>query len=138
MDIRQAIKTKRLYFDGGMGTLLQKSGLNPGEKPENWNITHSDVITNIHLEYLRAGTNILTTNSFGANSLKFDNLEEIIPAAINNAKKAIELLGGKIEKIEEISLSEDMTRTFVVIKKIKNTPPKYPRQGAKISKNPIV
>ena len=78
MDIRQAIKTKRLYFDGGMGTLLQKSGLKPGEKPENWNITHSDVITNIHLEYLRAGTNILTTNSFGANSLKFDNLEEII------------------------------------------------------------
>jgi len=57
---------------------------------------------------------------------------------VKDAKKAIELLGGKIEKIEEISLSEDMTRTFVVIKKIKNTPPKYPRQGAKISKNPIV
>ena len=57
---------------------------------------------------------------------------------VKNAKKAIELLGGKIEKIEEISLSEDMTRTFVVIKKVKNTPPKYPRQGAKISKNPIV
>lgn len=57
---------------------------------------------------------------------------------VKNAKKAIELLGGKIEKIEEISLSEDMTRTFVVIKKVKNTPPKYPRLGAKISKNPIV
>ena len=99
MDIRQAIKTKRLYFDGGMGTLLQKSGLKPGEKPENWNITHSDVITNIHLEYLRAGTNILTTNSFGANSLKFDNLEEIIPAAINNAKKAIELFEGDKENL---------------------------------------
>ena len=57
---------------------------------------------------------------------------------VKDAKKAIELLGGKIEKIEEISLSEDMTRTFVVIKKVKNTPPKYPRLGAKISKNPIV
>ena len=57
---------------------------------------------------------------------------------VKNAKKAIEVLGGKIEKIEELSLSEDMTRTFIVIKKVKNTPPKYPRQGAKISKNPIV
>ena len=99
MNIREAIKTKRLYFDGGMGTLLQKSGLMPGELPENWNITHSDVITNIHLEYLRAGTNILTTNSFGANSLKFQNLEEIIPAAINNAKKAIELFEGDKENL---------------------------------------
>lgn len=99
MDIREAIKTKRLYFDGGMGTLLQKSGLKPGELPELWNITHSDVITNIHLEYLKAGTNILTTNSFGANSLKFDSLEEIIPAAINNAKKAIELFEGDKENL---------------------------------------
>lgn len=57
---------------------------------------------------------------------------------VQSAKKAIELMGGKIEKIEELSLSEDMTRTFIIIRKIKNTPPKYPRQGAKISKNPIV
>ena len=57
---------------------------------------------------------------------------------VRDAKKAIEVLGGKIEKIEELFLSEDMTRTFIVIKKVKNTPPKYPRQGAKISKNPIV
>ena len=57
---------------------------------------------------------------------------------VKDAKKAIELLGGKIEKIEELTLSEDMTRTFIVIKKVKNTPPKYPRQGAKLSKNPIV
>lgn len=97
MDIKQAIKTKRLYFDGGMGTLLQESGLKTGELPEKFNIEHSDTIVNIHLEYLKAGANILTTNTFGANSFKFQNLEEIIFAAISNAKKAIELFDGDKE-----------------------------------------
>lgn len=99
MDIREVIKSKRLYFDGGMGTLLQKSGLKPGELPETWNLSHPDVITNIHLEYLKAGTNILTSNTFGANCLKFQNLEEIIPAAVSNAKKAIELFDGNEENL---------------------------------------
>ena len=99
MDIRNAIKEKRLFFDGGMGTLLQKSGLKSGELPELWNISHCDVITDIHLQYLKSGTNILTTNTFGANCLKFDNLNEIIPAAVNNAKKAIELFDGDKENL---------------------------------------
>lgn len=99
MDIRNAIKEKRLFFDGGMGTLLQKSGLKSGELPELWNISHCDAITDIHLQYLKSGTNILTTNTFGANCLKFDNLNEIIPAAVNNAKKAIELFDGDKENL---------------------------------------
>ena len=97
--IRKKLKESRLYFDGGMGTLLQKSGLKPGELPENWNLSHPEVITEIHLEYLKAGTNILTTNTFGANSLKFENLEEIIPAAINNARKAISLYEGEKDNL---------------------------------------
>lgn len=98
MNIKELIKKERLYFDGGMGTLLQKNGLLPGELPEMWNITHSDVLVNIHLDYLKAGTNILTANTFGANCLKFQNLEEIISCAIANAKKAIELFDGDKEK----------------------------------------
>ncbi|MBQ8028892.1 MAG: homocysteine S-methyltransferase family protein [Clostridia bacterium] len=97
--IRKKLKESRLYFDGGMGTLLQKSGLKSGELPENWNLSHPEVITEIHLEYLKAGTNILTTNTFGANSLKFENLEEIIPAAINNARKAISLYEGEKDNL---------------------------------------
>lgn len=92
--IKDLLNKRRIYFDGGMGTLLQKKGLKAGEKPELWNITHPDVLTEIHLSYLNAGSNVITTNTFGANSLKFDNLEEIISAAIRNAKKAIELFGG--------------------------------------------
>ncbi len=91
MDIRELLKKKRIYFDGGMGTLLQKAGLKAGEKPEMWNITHSDVITNIHLDYLKAGSNVITANTFGANSLKFQNLEEIISSAIANAKRAVDM-----------------------------------------------
>lgn len=94
MNIKELLNKKRLYIDGGMGTLLQKRGLQPGEKPEIWNITHSEDITDIHLSYLKAGSNIITTNTFGANSLKFNNTEEIISAAIRNAKRAIEIFDG--------------------------------------------
>ena len=93
MNIRDLIGKQRLYFDGGMGTLLQAAGLMPGEKPELWNITHAEAVKNIHLDYLNAGSNIISTNTFGANSLKFDNLEQIIAAAIKNAKDALKESG---------------------------------------------
>ena len=94
MNILEKIKLSRTYFDGGMGTLLQEKGLQPSELPELWNITHSDIITDIHKAYYASGCNIVTTNTFGANRLKFDNLEEIISAAINNAKKARDQFSG--------------------------------------------
>lgn len=93
MNIRNLLGKQRLYFDGGMGTLLQAAGLKPGEKPELWNITHSESVKNIHLDYLNAGSNIISTNTFGANSLKFDNLEQIIALALKNAKDAIKESG---------------------------------------------
>ena len=89
MSIRNLLGKERLYFDGGMGTLLQAKGLKAGEIPEIWNITHPDIIRDIHLAYLNAGSNIITSNTFGANCLKFDNLEEIISSAVANAKRAI-------------------------------------------------
>lgn len=95
MNIKELLNKRRIYFDGGMGTLLQKRGLTAGEKPELWNITRAEDITDIHLAYLNAGSNVITTNTFGANCLKFDNLEEIISSAINNARKAIELFEGE-------------------------------------------
>lgn len=95
MNIKELLNKRRIYFDGGMGTLLQKRGLTAGEKPETWSITHPEVLTDIHLQYLNAGSNVITTNTFGANCLKFDNLEEIISSAINNARKAIELFEGE-------------------------------------------
>ncbi len=91
MNIRDYLNKERLYSDGGFGTLLQARGLMAGEKPEMWNITRPEDITAIHLEYLNAGSDIISTNTFGANPFKFDCLEEIISAAFRNAKKAVEL-----------------------------------------------
>ena len=79
-----------LFFDGAMGTQLQKNGLKSGELPENMNLTRPDVILSIHKAYLDAGCNVITTNTFGANSLKFSNVEEIITSAVSLAKKATE------------------------------------------------
>lgn len=86
--ISQLINTKRLYFDGGMGTVLQKRGLKSGDLPENWNLKHPEIIESIHREYLDAGANIITTNTFGVNCLKHDNYEELIVAAVNCARNA--------------------------------------------------
>ncbi len=92
MNFRDFLKSNIVYLDGGMGTLLQKQGLVPGEHPEEWNVTHPQVITDIHRSYYDSGSNLVCTNTFGANCLKFgdDRLEEIIKAAVYNAKKAKE------------------------------------------------
>lgn len=88
-NICKLIDKKRLYFDGGMGTVLQKRGLKSGELPENWNLSHPDIIEAIHREYLEAGANIITTNTFGVNCLKHENYEELIRSAIDCAKNAV-------------------------------------------------
>ena len=80
-----------LLFDGGMGTLLQAKGLRPGELPETWNIEHTEEIVDIHRQYFEAGSDIVLTNTFGANALKFHsgeyNLQDIVTAAVVSAKE---------------------------------------------------
>lgn len=100
MNFREYLQNHIVYLDGGMGTLLQKSGLSLGEFPERWNLTHGDVVTDIHTAYFDAGSNVVATNTFGANPFKFDcsELEEIIREAVNNAKKARKRSVGSQEK----------------------------------------
>ncbi len=92
MNVLQYLKNNILHLDGGMGTLLQARGLLTGEMPERWNLSHAEEIKNIHKQYFNAGSHIVNTNTFGANCLKFeaDELEEIICAAIKNARRAAE------------------------------------------------
>lgn len=100
MNIRDFIKNNIVYLDGGMGTLLQKSGLQPGELPEHWNISHPEVIREIHKNYYDSGSNVVNTNTFGANTLKFsiDELDEIICHAVKNADEARKASSGDQEK----------------------------------------
>ena len=57
---------------------------------------------------------------------------------LEKSRKAIEVLGGRFEKIENINIDENMERNIVIIKKVKNTPNKYPRKAGKPSKEPII
>ena len=89
-----------MLLDGGMGTLLQAAGLPLGELPERWNLSHAEKIIEIHKAYFDAGSNIVATNTFGANCLKFteQELDEIVAAAVANARAAAELASGNQAK----------------------------------------
>lgn len=95
--IRERLGKELLFFDGGMGTLLQEKGLEPGELPELWNVTHPQEIRSIHRRYMEAGSDIVLTNTFGANALKFHDdscsLEEIVNAAVGHVKEAARQCG---------------------------------------------
>mgnify|MGYP000845845059 CR=1 FL=1 len=81
-------------IDGGMGTMLQAAGLGDGACPELFNVEHPDVVEHIHAEYLRHGSDIITTNTFGGTALKLDEyqlghrMDEINRAAVKVAQAA--------------------------------------------------
>lgn len=79
MNILDEIKANKILLsDGALGTLLQSKGLKPGECPELWNISHRSEIRAIAESYLQAGSDIITTNSFGGSRIKLSlyGLEE--------------------------------------------------------------
>ncbi len=92
MNFNEYMKENIVVFDGAMGTMLQKKGLKLGEIPETLNIVQRDEIIEIHKEYLDAGANVITSNTFGANEQKLLNsgysVEEVIDAAVSLANEA--------------------------------------------------
>ncbi|WP_297210631.1 homocysteine S-methyltransferase family protein [uncultured Flavonifractor sp.] len=93
MNLRDVLGRKRLFFDGGTGTLLQAQGLKGGELPETWNLLHPERIQALHRSYLEAGADILCTNTFGANAIKFPSdgplaLEAVVRAGVALARAA--------------------------------------------------
>ena len=96
MTIREEIGKRILFFDGGMGTLLQEQGLQAGELPETWNLKNPEPIIQIHKAYLAAGADIILANTFGANRFKYGgDLEKNVTAGVANAKKAVVESGKK-------------------------------------------
>ena len=99
-ELMEEIRKRIVFFDGGTGSLLQANGLKPGELPETWNILHPEIVTKLHYDYLEAGADIIKTNTFGANGLKFNDsseygLDGIVTAAMENAKNAVGKAGKK-------------------------------------------
>ena len=106
MNFREFLQQNIVRLDGGMGTLLQARGLQAGEQPERWNLTHSDVITDIQRQYFDAGSNVVCTNTFGANPLKFSpaELDAIVKAALGNARAAMAQSIGEQEKFVALDI----------------------------------
>lgn len=94
MTFRQLLKNKKtILLDGAMGTMLQPNYLKAGDIPEILNIINPDIITDIHKKYIQAGSQIIYTNTFGANRKKLPvdlSIKEVIQAALTAAKKATE------------------------------------------------
>lgn len=93
MEVREFLKNNILLFDGAMGTMLQNNGLKLGDIPEEINFNNPDTLTKIHKEYIKAGCNVITLNTFGANIKKLENskysVEDIITKSYKIAKDAI-------------------------------------------------
>ncbi len=87
-DIRAAIKSRRLYFDGGFGTMVEQRGGATLSPPELLNLSDPTLVRSIHRAYLDAGSRILTANTFGVNRDKYENYEELIHSALRLAKEA--------------------------------------------------
>ena len=106
MNVREFLKNNITVLDGGMGTLLQRAGLNPGELPETWNLTHPEEVERIHRAYFEAGSNIVCANTFGANSLKFSDgeLDAIVKCAMEIAMTARERANGENERFIALDL----------------------------------
>ena len=94
-EVKEQLNKRPLLLDGAMGTMLQAYGLKSGECSEEWNISHLQVVQKIHQEYIKAGADVILTNTFGANRIKLSsfgretNILKINEIAVNIAKDAI-------------------------------------------------
>ncbi|MBQ3811208.1 MAG: homocysteine S-methyltransferase family protein, partial [Kiritimatiellae bacterium] len=69
MSIRELLSSRLVFADGGFGSLLIERGF-PGGVPEEWNLSHPDVVESIHADYFRAGCDYVHANTFGSNRVK--------------------------------------------------------------------
>jgi len=108
-EIKKRLKQEPLILDGAMGTMLLRYNLPSGACPEEWNLSNPEIIKDIHQQYLRAGAEVILTNTFGANRIKLNNfqlgdsVEKINISAVKLAKEAI----------QQVLASEKNKRFFV-------------------------
>ena len=87
------LKKRTVLFDGAMGTTLITQGLAAGESPEGWNLSHGDVVSEVHRAYVEAGADVLQTNTLGGTRMKLmasglaDQAEEVNIQAVRLARQ---------------------------------------------------
>ena len=99
-DIHLALRERILILDGAMGTVLQGRGLQGNS--ELFNLSHPEIVEDIHSEYIKAGADIISTNSFGANKISqaelglSDRASDMAEAAARIARRAADKAGRKV------------------------------------------
>ncbi len=99
-DIHLALRERILILDGAMGTVLQGRGLQGNS--ELFNLSHPEIVEDIHSEYIKAGADIISTNSFGANKISQYELglsqkaSDMAEAAARIARRAADKAGRKV------------------------------------------
>ncbi|MBQ8356482.1 MAG: homocysteine S-methyltransferase family protein [Clostridia bacterium] len=89
MNLLEKLHNGLVFFDGGTGSCLQAAGLAPGEAPEIWNRTHPQEIESLHRAYIEAGAEIIKSNTFGINPLRYPNdCAERVTEAMSIAHRA--------------------------------------------------
>jgi 5-methyltetrahydrofolate--homocysteine methyltransferase len=89
-NLMQLLDKKILVADGAMGTMLQAAGLSAGHCPEEWNVSHPEIIEGIQKAYIAAGSDIIETNTFGGNKYRL-GFHGYGDSVINFNKKAAEV-----------------------------------------------
>ena len=87
-DLEKRLARRRLYFDGGTGTVLSSRGLPPGKPPALWSIENPREVLSLCRAYIEAGADIVKTNTFGVTPLAYPNADELITASLAIAKEA--------------------------------------------------
>ena len=118
MKFTEALKSGRLYFDGALGSLMQARFTEIGPFPEVLSITEAEKMQDIHREYVAAGADVISTNTFGAFSHKLAGCgytqREVVQAAVDNARAAgakyvaldLSTIGALIGALGEVSFDE--------------------------------
>jgi 5-methyltetrahydrofolate--homocysteine methyltransferase len=116
--IDQLSQGKILVSDGAWGTFLQAKGMQPGECPESWNLSHPDEVLDIAMNYIKAGADMVETNSFGGSRFKLEKyglgekVRELNEAAAKISRKAAgkdKFVLGSIGPTGKLLIMEEVT-----------------------------
>ena len=94
MNLMERIKSRGLLFDGAIGSELQRKGLASGQPPDIWNVENPDAVRELHRDYIKAGSDVITTNTFNSNPVRFGEYrseyswEELTRKGVRLAKEA--------------------------------------------------
>ncbi len=101
MKITDLLGKKIIICDGAMGTMMQKYGLKAGELPELLNFTDPGIITEIHEAYYRAGSDFVSSNTFGCNRYKLENTGYTVKQVAAQAVKLARDAAGRVAEEEK-------------------------------------